>query len=51
MYTSAHAFQSWCLGQQVSEVSAGGDESSSREMVAVRGRCTSFWGGAEGVKK
>ncbi|CAI9553411.1 unnamed protein product [Staurois parvus] len=42
MYTSAHAFQSWCLGQQGSEVSAGGDESSSREMVAVRGRCTSF---------
>ncbi|CAI9603473.1 unnamed protein product [Staurois parvus] len=42
MYTSAHAFQSWCLGQQESEVSAGGDESSSREMVAMRGRCTSF---------
>ncbi|CAI9542589.1 unnamed protein product, partial [Staurois parvus] len=42
MYTSAHAFQAWCLGQQESEVSAGGDESSNREMVAVRGRCTSF---------
>ncbi|CAI9552021.1 unnamed protein product [Staurois parvus] len=42
MYTSAHAFQSWCLGQQESEVSARGDESSSREMEAVRVGCTSF---------
>ncbi|CAI9581463.1 unnamed protein product [Staurois parvus] len=42
MYTSVHALQSWCLGQQESKVSAGGDESSSREMVAVRVRCTSF---------
>ncbi|CAI9617331.1 unnamed protein product [Staurois parvus] len=42
MYMSSHVFLSWCLGQQVSKVSSGGDESSSREMVEVRMRCISF---------